>query len=151
MFADYKAPFWKLLRNSRTQIQIYSRLSSVFVRKQRERIWLTVMTDSVVLRSSDFALLSGGRVEWWKSEPCAESGFCSLNGINEMIQKMSVFQLRLLYHIKTLAWPWKQQKQYQTLAWATLRDCVPGTNTGVSGSIRRVFSMLFWKRKQLTF
>lgn len=38
---------------------------------------LTVMTDSVVLRSSDLALLSGGRVEWWKSRPCAWSSFGS--------------------------------------------------------------------------
>ncbi len=45
-------------------------------RKQRW-ICLTVMTDSVVLRSSDLARLRGGRVEWWKSKPWAGSIFCS--------------------------------------------------------------------------
>ncbi len=45
--------------------------------KTERWICLTVMTDSVVLRSSDLARLRGGRVEWWKSKPWAGSIFCS--------------------------------------------------------------------------
>lgn len=43
---------------------------------QRELSGLTVMTDSVVLRSKDLALLRGGRVEG-KPGPCPSSRFCS--------------------------------------------------------------------------
>lgn len=70
MFSHIDAPLTKIHTNR-------GRGEEKKERKKKKKRVLTVMTDSVVLRSSDLALLSGGRVDGWKSRPCAGSSFCS--------------------------------------------------------------------------